>query len=241
MAGYDAYQPQNRLIEIGERIWVADGPVLQWFGMPFPTRMTVVLLEDGGVWVHSPIAPAPELVTAVERLGPVRHLVSPNKIHHVSIGAWATRFPDAVTWASPGVRRRSSVPFDRDLEDRPPPDWAACIDQRIARGSRSLEEVVFFHRASRTLILADLIENFERERLHGPLARALARLGGVLAPRGKTPLDLRLSFLGGMDRMRGTVDWMLACAPERVVIAHGQWFARDGAAVVARAFAWVRR
>ena len=119
--------------------------------------------------------------------------------------------------------------------------FRAALDQRIARGSRSLEEVVFFHRASRTLILADLIENFERERLHGPLARALARLGGVLAPRGKTPLDLRLSFLRGMDRMRGTVDWMLACAPERVVIAHGQWFARDGAAVVARAFAWVRR
>ena len=118
----DAYQPQNRLIEIGEHIWIADGPVLQWFGMPFPTRMTVVLLEDGGVWVHSPIAPAPELVAAVEQLGPVRHLVSPNKIHHVSIGAWATLFPDAVTWASPGVRRRSSVSFDRELEDCPPPD-----------------------------------------------------------------------------------------------------------------------
>ena len=100
---------------------------------------------------------------------------------------------------------------------------------------------MFFHRASRTLILADLIENFERERLHGPLARALACLGGVLAPNGKTPLDLRLSFRGGMDRMRGTVDWMLACAPERVVIAHGRWFAQDGTAVVARAFSWVRR
>ena len=238
LTGYDPYEPQNQLIEIGERIWIADGPVLPWNGMPFPTRMTVVLLDDGSVWVNSPIALVPDLAAAVERLGIVRHLVSPNKIHHVSIGAWAARFPGALVWASPGVRRRSSVAFDRDLEDRPPPDWAACIDQRIAHGSWAMEEVVFFHKPSRTLILADLIENFERERLNGWFARTLARLGGVLAPDGKAPLDLRLSFLGRKDEMRDTVAWMLACAPERVVIAHGKWFDKDGTAEVNRAFAW---
>ena len=75
LTGYDPYEPQNQLIEIGERIWIADGPVLPWNGMPFPTRMTVVLLDDGSVWVHSPIALVPDLAAAVERLGTVRHLV----------------------------------------------------------------------------------------------------------------------------------------------------------------------
>ena len=236
---YDAYEPQNKLIPVGEDIWIADGPVLRWKGFPFPTRMTVVRLEDGALWLHSPIAPEDDLVAEIERLGRIGHLVSPNKIHHVSIGAWAHRFPSALTWASPGVRARSTVRFDRDLADRPPAEWAKTIDQRIARGSRAMEEVVFFHKPSQTLILADLIENFEAGRLHGRLARLIAGMGGVLAPDGKAPLDLRLSFLGGKSEMRRTVDWMLACAPERIVIAHGKWFDKEGTAEVARAFAWV--
>lgn len=239
--GYKVYEPQNQLTEIGDDIWIADGPTVRWHGFPFPTRMTVVRLADGAIWVHSPIAPTENLVAAVAELGPVRHLVSPNKIHHISIGAWLKHFPAAVTWASPGVRKRATVPFQRDLADTPPPEWSAVIDQRIARGSRAMEEVVFFHRSSRTLILADLIENFEPTRLRSGFTRLIARLGGVLAPTGKAPLDLRLSFLGGMAEMCHTVDWMLACQPRQVIITHGRWFRNDGTAEIERAFAWVRR
>src|SRR6185437_14671557 len=55
------------------------------------------------------------------------------------------------------------------------PDAALC---------RAIEEVVFLHRASATLILADLIENFEAAKL-GTAMRWIARLGGVLDPDGK--------------------------------------------------------
>ncbi len=32
---------------------------------------------------------------------------------------------------------------------------------------------------------------------------------------------------------------MIAWDPARVVIAHGRWFERDGAAALARAFGWL--
>jgi hypothetical protein len=49
-----------------------------------------------------------------------------------------------------------------------------------------MEEMVFFHRKTRTLILADFIENFEPEKV-GSLYVWLLRLAGVADPDGKTP------------------------------------------------------
>ncbi|MCG6857268.1 MAG: DUF4336 domain-containing protein [Salaquimonas sp.] len=243
--GYDAYEPQNKLKAIGEEIWIADGPVLQWgYGIPitfpFPTRMTVIRLSDGDLFVHSPIHADEDLVAQVEKLGPIAHIVSPNMIHHVSIKAWAARYPDAKTWASPGVRKRSDVEFSRDLDDLPPKEWADDIDQRIARGSRVMEEVIFFHMRSKTLILADLIENFEADRLHGWFNHFMYRLIGVMAPHGKAPRDLRATYAGHHDQMRGVVDWMIACAPERIVIAHGKWIEENAVEELRLAFDWVK-
>jgi hypothetical protein len=242
-ASYRPYEPLGTLKSIGPEIWIADGPVVQWGYMgwrfPFPTRMTVVRLPDGSLWIHSPIAPDEQLLAEIDALGPVAHLVSPNAIHHISVGAWSKRYPQARTWASPGVRKRSDVSFSDDLANAPPPEWADVIDQRIAEGSNALREVIFFHEPSRVLILADMIENFEAERLNRPLTRFLARLAGILSPNGKAPGDLRLTYFGKHARLRPTVGWMLACKPDKVVIAHGKWFETNGEAEIRRAFAWV--
>lgn len=241
-ASYRPYEPLNTLKSIGPDIWIADGPVVQWgylgWRFPFPTRMTVVRLPDGRLWVHSPTAPDEKLLAGIDALGPVAHLVSPNAIHHISIAAWAQRYPDARTWASPGVRARSDAAFSDDLENAPPPEWAEVIDQRIAEGSKALQEVIFFHKPSRVLILADMIENFETERVAPPLYRFLARLAGIAAPNGKAPMDLRMTYLGKRDRLRPTVEWMFACQPQKVVIAHGKWFEENGEAELRRAFSW---
>jgi hypothetical protein len=98
--------------------------------------------------------------------------------------------------------------------------------------------VVFFHRPSRTLLLTDFIENFEAERLSLP-ARLLTRLGGVQHPRGGMPRDMRFVFRRGRARLRAAVETMIAWQPERVILAHGKWFARDGEAELRRAFAWL--
>ena len=243
--GYDAYEPQNTLQAIGEEIWIAEGPVLQWgYGIPikfpFPTRMSVIRLSDGSLFIHSPTHPDENLVEQVEKLGPVAHIVSPNMIHHVFVEYWGARFPDAVTWASPGVRKRSKFDFTRDLGDLPPTEWANDIDQRIARGSRVMEEVIFFHKRSKTLILADLIENFEDERLHGWFNHFMYRLIGVMAPHGRAPRDLRATYAGRHDQMRPIVDWMIDCAPERIVIAHGKWIEENAVARLREAFDWVK-
>ena len=98
--------------------------------------------------------------------------------------------------------------------------------------------MVFFHRASRTLILTDLIENFEREKVsfwHRPLIA----LAGTQDPDGKAPIDMRWSFRSGRAALRATVEELLSWAPERVILAHGRWYDHDGTAELRRAFRWV--
>lgn len=130
------------------------------------------------------------------------------------------------------------VIFDADLDDAPPPAWAGTIDQLRFVGSRLIEEIVFFHRPASTLILADLIENFEPSRLSTPM-RWLARLGGVLDPDGKAPLDMRLTFIGHKDRARACLARMLAWQPRRVILAHGRCYFDHAGTELRRAFRWL--
>lgn len=233
------YEPLYRLKPVAPDVWVADGGWIRFYGLPFPTRMTVIRLADGGVWVHSPIADAEGLAEAVAALGPVHHLIAPNWIHYAWLPEWQRRFPQAKVWGSPGVVARAAsrgvaIGLDHELTDTAPPNWADQIDQRLA-DSGYHREVVFFHRASRTLVLTDLIENFEPDKMPW-WTRPLLHLGRVADPDGRMPRDMAASFARRPGHLRDLVRAMLDWDPECVILAHGRWYPRDGAAELRRAF-----
>jgi hypothetical protein len=112
------------------------------------------------------------------------------------------------------------------------------IEQVLVRGD-FMTEAVFFHRPSVTLILADLIENFEPERIRNPLLRWIMRLIGPTDPDGKMPFDLRQTFRKHRDRFRDAVATMIGWKPERIILAHGRWYDRNAVAELRRAFRWL--
>jgi Domain of unknown function (DUF4336) len=227
------------LRKFGQRIWLADGPVVPFYRFPYPTRMAVIRLSDGGMFVWSPVALSAALRREVDALGPVHHLVSPNPIHHLFLGEWKSAYPEARLYASPGLRRkRRDLAFDAELGDAPEPDWAADIDQVQVRGSFVMTEVVFFHHASHTVIFADLIENLPRDWFKG-WRGVLARLDGIVAPNPGAPREWRASFFN-RPAARAALARILAWPIERVLIAHGEPATANGAAFVRRAFAWLR-
>ncbi len=242
------YEPLNTLKKVAENIWIADGEIIKMnvfsVGIPFSTRMTVVKLKDGTLWCHSPIKSTPALLEEIDQLGEVRHLVSPNKIHYAYIGEWQKHYPNAIAWASPGVEDRAAsqnmeVSFDFALENEPPSGWRNEIDQLLFQGGRVVQEVVFFHKSSRTLILADLIENFEPKRTDNRFWRAVYRLAGIADPDGKMPIDYRMSFFGRKDQARESLRQILAWAPEKTILAHGRWYKENGTQELKRAFRWL--
>ena len=229
---------------IADDIWIAEGPDVSFHGFPYPTRMAVVRLADGGAWLWSPIKLTPGLVDAVARVGPVAHLVSPNKLHHLFLAEWHRRFPRALVWGPRStISKCPDLTFAPALDERPPEAWAGEIDQAWFRGSPFMDEVVFFHRASRTAIIADLIQAFSDEYLRSrwkPWQRlAVGSWASItLAGGGGTPIDWRLSFLDRRPAKlarKNVVDWNA----ERVVIAHGVWQREGGAAFIERALSWL--
>lgn len=234
------YAPLNVLKPVGKDIWIVDGPEIKFFGMPFTTRMTVIRLKNGDIFIHSPIKPELELVEALKALGPIKHLVSPNWIHYAFIAEWANACPSAIKWASPNVKERANkksmhISFDHDLETYAPDDWKSEIHQMIVEGSSIHREVVFFHLSSKTLILTDLIENFEAEALPWPL-RILVRMIGIVDPDGKMPLDMWLTFRKRRNELRGFVERMIAWEPKYIVLAHGRCYDHDCTHELRRAF-----
>jgi uncharacterized protein YjiS (DUF1127 family) len=230
------------LEEIGSSIWLADGGTVDFYGFPYPTRMVIIRLTDSPLWIWSPVELTDELRREVDALGPVEHLVSPNRIHHLFLSSWQTAYPDARLWGPEStIRKRRDLVFQAPLNNEPPPDWAQQIDQFWFTGSPFLDEVVFFHRASRTAILADLSENFSAsflERHWAPWKRSLARLWRIVEPWGYAPLELRLSWWR-KTAARHALNRLLDANPERVIMAHGEWQRSNGRNYLAGAFRWL--
>ena len=138
--GASLYEPISVYKPIGPNIGVVDGPFEYLIvggvklPLPFTTRMTVVRLANGDLFLHSPIKFDDRLANALRGLGTLRHLVSPNQFHYAHIGEWAKAFPGAIAWASPRVRqrahaRRVDIDFARDLDPDAPEEWRREIDQ----------------------------------------------------------------------------------------------------------------
>ena len=200
--------------------------------------MAVIRLSDASLFVWSPIALSSQLRQDVEALGTVRYLVSPNRLHHRFLGQWKAAYPDARLYASPGLRsKRPDLAFDAELGDQPDPGWADAIDQVLVAGSFAMTEVAFFHRASRSAIFADLIENLSPDWFSG-WRGWLARLDGIVAPNPGAPREWRASFIR-RRAAKAALARILAWPIERVVLAHGEPASADGAAFVRGAFTWL--
>lgn len=225
-----------------ENVWIADGPIVRDMGVMFTTRMSVVKLADGALFLESPLPLPFETLRQVTELGPIRYLVAATPRHVWRLEGWHSLFPDAELWvprATPFTLKKARLPLTGILSDSPSRGWADDLDQLAFKGNPLIEEVLFFHRRSRTLVLDDLIQ--VHPKIEGrPLRNALVNAGGVAGPKGGVPLDIRLSFIH-RDIARRSLEKLLSWDFDKLIIAHGPCFDRDAKPIVMEAFNWLSR
>jgi hypothetical protein len=224
-----------------DALWLAEGEAVSFYGLPYPTRSVIIRLANGNLWVWSPIRLTVGLRSEVDTLGSVRHLVSPNKLHHLYLQEWKAAYPNAKLWGpQTTIKKRPDLKFQEALGDIPPPEWGAEIDQAWFRGSFAMDEIIFFHRPSATTIVADLIQTFSDHflREHWGRWRFLASLDGITEEKASAPLEWRFSFIHRAQarRARGKA---LSWNCQRVIVAHGEWCHANGKAFLANSFRWL--
>lgn len=208
----------------------------RFYGLEVGTRMTVIRLADGSLLLHSPVELDAALRRELDAIGRVRFAVAPNRVHHLYAGRVAEAYPDARLWVGPGLeRKRPDLVFDGVLSDEAPAEWKGQLDQVFFRGRPYENEVVFFHRASRTLILCDLAFNFgPRAAAPTRLLMRLLRSYGRFGPSKLDPLLIR-------DRRaaRQSLERILGWDFDRVVVAHGDVLESGGREALREGYSWL--
>ena len=223
------------LTALAPDLWVAARPLPLRVG-DVGARMTVVRLGDGSLLLHSPVALDAPTRAAVDAIGPVRWIVGPSKVHHLFLSPWTTAYPDAALCGTPGLpEKRRDLRFAHGLDQTLRAAWDRHVQFLLFEGAPGLNETVFFHPATRTLVLTDLAFNLppgapNRARLFHALVGAVGRFG---------PHRLVRFFIRDRPAARRSLERILAWDFDRIVVAHGEVLERGGKDAMERAFAFL--
>lgn len=217
-------------------VWLKEHP-LSLMGAAIRTRMTVLRL-DGGLCVHSPVPIDAATRDEIEKLGEVIALVAPSNCHHLYFSSAQRAFPRARTFGTADLqRKRKDLRFDEIIGEEPSSFWTGQLEQVVV-GNRIMREIDFFHRASRTLVAVDLVENFSDQTAGtNRVLRAMLRALGMWG-RPRAAPELRW-FTRDRVAARNAVERILAWDFERAVIAHGDLLNRSPHDAIREAWRWV--
>ncbi|MGC1647647.1 MAG: hypothetical protein WA741_17645, partial [Candidatus Sulfotelmatobacter sp.] len=168
------------------------------------------------------------------------YLVAATPRHFWRLEGWHTLFPEAQLWSSRTTLltlKKRPVPLTGVLGDEPPQAWADDFDQLAFKGNALLDEVLFFHKQSGTVILDDLIQ-IHRDVKGKPFRNALFKLEFVGSPHGGVGLDIRLSFTH-RNLARRSLEKLLSWDFDKLIIAHGDCIEKDAKPFVREAFRWL--
>jgi hypothetical protein len=216
-------------------LWVAARPLKLIVG-DIGSRMTIIRLRDGSLFLHSPVHLDDETRKALDAIGTVRWVIAPSKVHHFFVGEYLAAYPEARAYAAPGLAaKRKDLRLEAVLGDEAPAAWRGEIEQHLFCGNPAMSEIVFFHRASRTLLLTDLAFNVAADKTGG--ARVFYWLVGAAGRFG--PHRLVRTMIRDYAAARGSVARILQWDFDRVIVTHGDVLERDGRQHFAAAFAFL--
>jgi hypothetical protein len=216
------------MYEFADGLFVQDSAV-RFYGFRIQTRMAVVRLPRERLFVYSPVSLAESVREALDRLGAVACVVAPNKLHNLALSEYRAAYPAARFYAAPGLpERRPDLRFEAVLSNALETGWEHELDHVLTEGNAFFSEGLFFHSRSRTLLVCDLVENFDRDTA-SPLARAVARIFGVRERPMASP-EFRLYTLDTAAAER-SLDRARRWDFERIFLCHGRLIESDAKAV----------
>ncbi len=223
------------LAKVAEDLWTAES-VMRMPLMHLPLRMTILRI-DGALWVHSPIALDDALASEIDALGRVAWLVGPNAFHHLKLRPYHERWPVAELWCPPGLAaKRTDLPFRGQLCGEMPDAWRGHLEAVRLEGAPKLDEVVFFHLPTKSLVCTDLVFNIQDPK--GWAVWPLLKMMGTYKRFAMSNFWKVLAKDRG--KLREGIERVLAWDIERVIPAHGEIVEDEARRRLSDAVVWMR-
>ncbi|KIY45091.1 hypothetical protein FISHEDRAFT_67180 [Fistulina hepatica ATCC 64428] len=192
--------------------------------VPMGGRSTAVKLQNGGVWVLASTPLSPETKATIDGMGPVKFIVSADSVHHLFLSDYKNAYPDAKLIAPQAALDRHE---DKQLKadgvwGRDHPDTKYGFEDEVCYFSAFRNrDVAFCHKASRTLIEADLLFNLPPNEQYSKVPKPRTFLTGNMSPN--TWLHAKFGWLMGEDKevMRNDVKKVTSWNFDRIIPCHG--------------------
>jgi hypothetical protein len=200
--------------------------------------MTVIRLTSGDLVLHSPTRLDFASQEEFQKLGPIAAIVAPSWWHELYLREYINAYPNARLYVAPTLAKLNrSLPFVEVLGGSEPWPWKGEIDQFHVQGiGLFLDEVVFYHPYSRSLIVADLLFNLSQKDAW--ITRAMGSL--VIGPYpGCRFARLYRPAVTNRRRMRAVLEQILDWDFDQIVVGHGAVVENNGKEVFRAAFRWL--
>lgn len=230
------------LRQLDYNLWVAEQP-LNFLGLEVGTRMTVVRLSDTSLVLISPINIDRELKQQLDALGIVKYLIAPNLFHYLYLSDCQQIYPDAVTISPPGLEKKQpelnidrvftedQIEFNSELEHTLFAGFQVFMPPKIA----VVNEIVFYHLASKTLIITDSAFNFDST--FPTITKIAARLFGsyqVLKPSWLEKIAVK-----DQEQLEKSIDKILEWDFQRIIMAHGSIIENNAKLQLSEGYRWL--
>jgi len=221
---------------VKDQIWTSTVP-FRFYGIETGAKMTILKLNNGDLFVHSPVKLTEKLKSEIDKIGKVKYLVSPNHLHHLYLGDFSKSYPKARVYASPGLKKKvKGIKFDAELEEGMSEPWSDEVEMKFFVGSLIIDEALFFHKKSRTLITTDMIQCYSKD---APFFTRIAGWINGCYPEHGVPRDLCLSTIFKRKQCRKSVKNILRWDFEKVIFSHAEDIKSGGKEMFKKCFAWI--
>ena len=224
---------KSNLKKWDDGIWTLEGDKVHMFTVPFETRAIIVRLSQNNNAMISPIKVNPLRIKEVQSLEPISYLIAPNNFHHLYLNDWKKIYPTATIW---GPKRLHKKRKDIDFVEGICPESDQIVTE-VFKGNNFIDETVFLHIPSKTLIVTDIVQNHLPSN-NNSFWRIIKRLAGILAPNGGAPIDLRLTTRN-KALARKSITKILTWDFNKIILGHGQCIKKNGKEYFENAFRWL--
>lgn len=212
---------------VAENIWELTYP-LSLVGAQLGRRVTILRLKSGKLLIHSTGPFTPADIRAIKALGTPGWIVDVTLNHDTFADLGRAAFPE-IPYGVPDDFIH--VDGERFSLIAPPSEWRDEIGVIEMAGMPRVREYAFHHRPSRTLIVADLVFNFEQ---CSTWTRQFFRwAGGIKEYPGMSRLFA--AMIADKPAFTRSLEQVFQCDFDRLIVAHGQIIQTDAKARLANA------